>query len=50
MQAKEFVLQVRNAEKELLTISAKKRHYADLAVSIGAKMRVVVVAKTDNGS
>ena len=50
MQAKAFMLQVRTAESELKIISAKKRHYADLAMSIGAKLRVVVVAKTDNGS
>ena len=50
MQAKDFMLSVRTAEKELKRISAKKRHYADLAMSIGAKIRVVVVDKTDNGS
>lgn len=50
MQAKEFMLSVQKAEKELKIISAKKRHYADLAMSIGAKIRVVVVDKTDNGS
>lgn len=50
MQAKEFMLSVQKAETELKIISAKKRHYADLAMSIGAKIRVVVIAKTDNGS
>lgn len=50
MQAKTFLLSVQTAERELIRISAKKRHYADLAMSIGAKMRVVVVSKTDNGS
>lgn len=50
MTAKEFMLQVRKAEKELLAISAKKRHYADLAQSIGAKMSSTVVQTSGNSS
>ena len=48
--AKDFMLSVQKAERELHRISAKKRHYADLAMSIGAKIRTVVVTKVENGS
>ena len=37
MQAKEFMAQVQRAEKELVSISAKRRHYLDLMMSIGVK-------------
>lgn len=36
MQAKEFMQQVQRAEAELRLISAKKRHFDDLAASLGA--------------
>lgn len=35
MQAKEFMQQVRVAEQELKMIGAKRRHYEDLARSVG---------------
>ena len=50
MQAKEFLIQVQRAERELLVISAKKRHYADLAQSIGAKISGMVVQTSGNSS
>ena len=50
MQAKDYMLRVQKAEQELHRISAKKRHYADLAMSIGAKMRAVAVSSNDNSS
>lgn len=50
MKAKDYMLRVQKAENELLRIRAKKQHYADLAMSIGAKVRTVVVASVDNGS
>lgn len=50
MQAKDYMSRVQKAERELHRISAKKRHYADLAMSIGAKMRAVVVSSNDNSS
>lgn len=49
MTAKEFMVQVQKAEKELLVISAKKRHYLDLMQSIGAKISGTVV-QTSNGA
>jgi len=50
MQAKEFLLQVQRAERELKAIGAKKRHYADLAQSIGAKISGSVVQTSGNSS
>ena len=50
MQAKEFLLQVQRAEKELKAIGAKRRHYEDLAQSIGAKMSSTVVQTSGNSS
>lgn len=50
MQAKEFMQSVRIAEKELIAISAKKRHYADLAQAIGSKMSSTVVQTSGNSS
>ena len=50
MQAKEFLLKVQIAEKELKVIGAKKRHYLDLAQSIGAKMSITVVQTSGNAS
>jgi len=38
MQAKEFMQQVRKAESELKLIAMKRRHYEDLAASIGVKL------------
>lgn len=35
MQAKEFMLEVEKAEKELKLIEAKKRHFRELATSMG---------------
>ena len=35
MQAKEFMLQVEKAEKELTLIGARRRHYIELATSMG---------------
>lgn len=37
MTAKEFLAQVQRAEKELIAISAKRRHYLDLMMNIGVK-------------
>lgn len=50
VQAREFMMQVRTAELELIALSAKKRHYADLAQSIGAKMSSTVVQTSGNTS
>ena len=50
MTAKEYLGQVRKAEQELIAISAKKRHYLDLAQAIGAKMSSTVVQASGNGS
>lgn len=50
MMAKEFLLSVQKAEKELLVISAKKRHYLDLAQSIGAKISGTVVQASKGAS
>ena len=38
MTAKEFMSQVQKAEREMLLFSARRRHYEDLMVSIGAKI------------
>jgi DNA-directed RNA polymerase specialized sigma24 family protein len=40
MQAKELMQQVRRAEQELKLINAKKRHFIDLAASMGGGMGV----------
>lgn len=40
MQAKEYLLRVRAAEQELKLINAKKRHYMDLAASVGGGIAV----------
>ena len=38
MKAKEFMDQVRTAEKELKLIGAKRRHYIEMATSIGVNL------------
>lgn len=38
MRAKELMLSVSKAESELITLSAKKRHFMDLATSIGVNL------------
>lgn len=38
MTAREFLLSVQKAERELLLISDRRRHYEDLIMAIGAKM------------
>ena len=50
MKAKEFMEQVRKAEKELLVISAKRRHYMDLMMSIGVNTSGNVNAKPSGAS
>ena len=50
MKAREFMEQVRKAEKELLIIGAKRRHYADLMLSIGANTSSAVISKPTGAS
>lgn len=50
MQAKEFMCSVQRAEKELLAISAKRRHYEDLMLSIGANTGKAVISKPTGAS
>ena len=50
MQAREFMAQVQKAEKELKIIGAKRRHYEDLMMSIGMKVKTVVVTSSGNTS
>lgn len=50
MQAKEFLNQVREAEKELVAISAKRRHFMDLMMSIGANTSSAVITKPTGAS
>lgn len=41
MKAKEFFLQVRQAEKELKILNAKLRHYEEIGLSIGGSAGVI---------
>ncbi len=50
MQAKEFMLRVHRAEQELKLINAKKRHFMDLAMSIGSGMGNAVGGKPSGAS
>ncbi len=50
MQAKEFMQQVHHAEEELKLITAKRRHFEDLAVSIGSGMGSAISGKPSGAS
>ena len=50
MTAKEFLLQVQKAERELKIINAKRRHYEDLMVAIGANTGKAVIGKPSGAS
>ena len=50
MTAKEYLLRVRKAERELKLINEKKQHYNDLICSIGANMGKAVIQKPSGGS
>ena len=45
MTAKEMMTRVHRAEQELLVLNAKKRHYEDLMMSIGANTGKAVIGK-----
>ena len=50
MRAKEFMESVKQAEIELVMVSAKRNHYYDLMNSIGSKMSGVVVTTSQGSS
>lgn len=50
MKAKDFMLQVQEAEKELKRVGARRRHYEDLMLSIGAKISSTAVHASNNAS
>lgn len=50
MTAKEFMAQVRRAEVELKLIHERKRHYQELATSIGVKLTGMPSAKQGGSS
>ena len=50
MTAKEFLLSVQRAERELKLIADKRRHYEDLINSIGSHMSMAVVQRSGNSS
>ena len=50
MTAKEFLLQVQRAEREMKLIRARKRHYEDLIVAIGANTGKAVIGKPSGAS
>ncbi len=50
MTAKEFLLSVQRAERELKLISDKRRHYEDLINAIGSHMSMAVVQTSGNSS
>lgn len=50
MKAKDFMLQVQEAEEELKLVAAKRRHFQDVMLSIGAKMSSTAVHASNNAS
>lgn len=50
MTAREFLLQVQMAEREMKLINAKRRHYDDLMLSIGANTSKAVIGKPSGAS
>ena len=50
MTAREFLLSVQKAERELKLISDRRRHYEDLIVSIGSNMGKTSFGKPSNPS
>lgn len=50
MTAREFLLSVQRAERELKIISDRRRHYEDLIVSIGSNMGKTSFGKPSNPS
>ena len=50
MQAKDFLLSVRKAETELISVAAQREHYEDMMQAIGAKINTVVVSRSMNTS
>ena len=50
MTAKQFLLQVRTAEREMKLIGAKRRHYVDLMAAIGANTGKAVIGKPSGAS
>ena len=50
MTAKEYMVRVQTAERELEILAAKKRHYIDLMQSIGANMGKAVIGAPSGAS
>ena len=50
MTAKEYMVQVRKAENELKLISERRRHYKELATSIGVKLTGMPSSKSKGSS
>lgn len=50
MKAREFLLSVLRAERELKLISDRRRHYEDLIVAIGANTGKAVIGKPSGAS
>lgn len=50
MRAETYMQRIRQAEEELRTLGAKRRHYLELATSIGAGISSVPIKSSDNTS
>mgnify|MGYP007122053677 CR=1 FL=1 len=50
MTAREFLLSVQKAERELLLLRDRKKHYEDLIVAIGANTGKAVIGKPSGAS
>ena len=50
MTAKQFLLQVQTAERELKLINARRSHYDDLIAAIGSNMGKAVIGKPSGAS
>jgi len=50
MRAEAYMQQIRQAEEELKMLGAKRRHYLELATSIGAGISSVPIKSSDNTS